>query len=205
MGNPTLPREAEYVISGGEYFFVFLCPCMGYAFFPLPATELTDKSFPLDEIMPGESETIIEKIVRAVTFRERVRVFEIFMEGCMPLLKKIPDQVIHNIFTTRGIAGYIPNKSSVSYSIYTDRHIRRLYRKYIGMSPKLYADILRHQKTLRILNANPHYDLNELASEVDYYDQSHFINKFKRFTGITPAQFVRDIIQVEKYGVRPLF
>ncbi|MBN2040071.1 MAG: AraC family transcriptional regulator [Spirochaetes bacterium] len=198
VGNPTFPREAEYVISGGDYFFVFLCPCMGYAFSPLPATELTNKSFPLNEIMPGESKTITEKILRADTFRERVSLFEGFMEGHMPLLKKIPEQVIHNIFTIRGITGYLPNESPVSYSIYTDRHIRRLYRKYIGMSPKLYADLLRHQKTLRILNANPYYDLNELASEVDYYDQSHFIKKFKKFTGITPTQFVRDIIQVQK-------
>jgi AraC-like DNA-binding protein len=202
VGTPTCPREAEYVISGGDYFCVFFNPGLGYAFYPLPATELTDKSFPLDEIMPGESESIIERIVLSDTFQERVRIFEVFMERRMPLLTEIPGQVIYNVAVLHRMAGFMTDKRIASCSSYTDRHILRLYHKYIGISPKLYSDILRHQKSLRILNANlHHYDLDELALEAGYYDQSHFTNKFKRFTGNTPAQFIRDIIQIEKNGV----
>jgi AraC-like DNA-binding protein len=205
VGTPTCPREAEYVISGGDYFCIFFYPCMGYAFYPLPATELTDKSFSLDELIPEESESIIERVVLANTFQERIRVFETFMEKRMPFLTKIPDQIISNITAIHNIAGVITDERLEYYRMYTERHIRRLFQKYVGISPKLYTDILRHQKSLRILLANPYHDMDELALEAGYYDQSHFINKFKRFTGSTPAQFVRDVIQVEKHGLNPLF
>lgn len=35
-----------------------------------------------------------------------------------------------------------------------------------------------------------------IAAESGYYDQSHFIKEFKRFTGFTPEQYRKEILLI---------
>jgi len=35
-------------------------------------------------------------------------------------------------------------------------------------------------------------NLTKIAYESDYYDQAHFIKDFKKFTGTTPKEFLKD-------------
>ena len=43
----------------------------------------------------------------------------------------------------------------------------------------------------------------DLAYEFNYYDQSHFINEFKRFTGLSPTQYMKDRLRVEDERMTP--
>jgi AraC-like DNA-binding protein len=56
------------------------------------------------------------------------------------------------------------------------------------LSPKLLARILRFRYAL----SRVHGQLGEhagLAADCGYFDQSHFIAEFQRFSGRTPANF----------------
>jgi len=196
VGTPTLPREAEYVIPGCDYFVVLFWLGMGYSFCPIPATELTDRSLPLDELLLGESERITERMVLARTFQERVRIFERFMEERMSLLQEIPDNLLSIIATIYRNAGYLAGEALESYPCYSERHVRRLFEKYVGITPILLKSIIRHQKTLRALNVEPKQDMAGLAFQQGYYDQSHLIREFKRFQGCTPTQFISEHIRM---------
>jgi AraC-like DNA-binding protein len=67
------------------------------------------------------------------------------------------------------------------------RQVERLARRIYGAPPKLLA---RKYRALRVASLLGVGDLSwsDIASEA-YYDQSHFIRDFKRFTGMTPSQF----------------
>lgn len=198
VGTPTFPREAEYVVLGCDYFVVLFWPGMGHAFYPLPATELTDKSLPLIEIFPKEWESVTEKIVLAKTFEERVWVFERFLELRLALSPPIVDQLPPVIDAICRNAGFVTRqKSAKYYTGYSERHIRRLFQQYVGISPKLFSSIIRHQKALRYLNVEPDQDMASFALEQGFYDQSHFIKEFKRFQGITPIQFMREYMRTD--------
>jgi AraC-like DNA-binding protein len=197
VGTPTLPREAEYVITGCDYFIVLFWPGMGYAFFPIPTKELTDISLSLDELLPGESERITERMVLAKTFEERICIFERFMERRMLLSQEIPNNLWSIIATTCRNIRYLTSeeeKNLESYTCCTERHIRRLFSKYVGITPILLKRIMRHQRTLRALNLRPNQDMAGLAVEQGYYDQSHLIVEFNRFQSATPTQFCREHI-----------
>ena len=196
FGMATFPREVEFPISGGHYFVTVFWPCMAYAFFPIPSSELVNRNISLDEILPRESERIKERLVFSKTFQERIHVFEKFLEGRTALLGKIPDRFLSLIEAIHHNSDYFRSEKSARCICYSDRHIRRLFLKYIGVSPKLYTSMVRHQKTLRALNLNPHQDLAGLAFEQGYYDQSHFIKEFKRFQGSTPVQFISKFIRI---------
>tara|TARA_B100000614_G_scaffold258962_1_gene282499 strand:- start:398 stop:1231 length:834 start_codon:yes stop_codon:yes gene_type:complete len=71
------------------------------------------------------------------------------------------------------------------------RHVRRLFAGITGMSPSLYLRIRRMEQILSDFHRDP--DIDYLTRIYDFYDQPHFIREFRRFTGVRPRQFLRDM------------
>lgn len=72
----------------------------------------------------------------------------------------------------------------------SSRQIERLARRIYGAPPKMLA---RKYRALRAASLFAAQRLHWADAAGDaFYDQSHFIREFKRFTGQTPQQFQRD-------------
>ena len=80
----------------------------------------------------------------------------------------------------------VANQSGLS-----PRQFRRLCRQQTGLSPKLLARILRFRYALSRLR-DERGDHAGLAADCGYFDQSHFIADFQRFSGRSPAVFCRN-------------
>ena len=74
---------------------------------------------------------------------------------------------------------------------YSQKHFSDLFRKSVGVTPKAYLKIMRFQKALRTIDAAGDIDWATVAAECGFYDQSHFINDFKHFSGFTPEQYAK--------------
>lgn len=71
---------------------------------------------------------------------------------------------------------------------YSERTIRRIFQQELGIRPKEVLDIIRFQSVLQAMYRFPHLPMSELATSYGYYDQSHFINNFQRYYGLSPSQ-----------------
>lgn len=71
----------------------------------------------------------------------------------------------------------------------SSRYLQKLFLQHIGVTPKLYGQINRFQRSLRHINKNE-ASLTSIAYDCGYADQSHFIREFKTFTGTTPSAYV---------------
>lgn len=93
--------------------------------------------------------------------------------------------VINDIHSTNGqISIYELAKTNFT----TIRQLERNFKKYIGLSPKEYSNIIRFQNALRIIkNSNQNRSLLDIAFECGYYDHSHLSNEIKRNTGLSPS------------------
>ncbi|MCW8329798.1 helix-turn-helix domain-containing protein [Photobacterium sp. SDRW27] len=69
----------------------------------------------------------------------------------------------------------------------SSRHLRRLFLHNLGMTPKQYSDVVRLQSCIQLID---HQGLNALYQSHDYCDESHLIRQFKKFTGVTPRNFI---------------
>ncbi|RYJ37369.1 Helix-turN-helix, arac domain protein [Flavobacterium anhuiense] len=70
----------------------------------------------------------------------------------------------------------------------TVRQLERNFKKYIGLSPKEYSNIIRFQNALNIIKkTNQDRSLSDIAFECGYYDHSHLSNEIKRNTGLSPS------------------
>jgi AraC-like DNA-binding protein len=70
----------------------------------------------------------------------------------------------------------------------TDRYIQQLFQKYVGLSPKFFARIIRFGHIFQLIKENSP-DWAAVVYEAGYYDQSHFIRNFKAFTGEDPTSY----------------
>jgi len=69
------------------------------------------------------------------------------------------------------------------------RHLQRLFVKYIGVSAKWVINRYRMHDALTSVEANENIDWAKLALQLGYYDQAHFIKDFKSLIGKTPKNY----------------
>ena len=70
----------------------------------------------------------------------------------------------------------------------SQRQLRRLFKYYIGDTPKSFSKVVRFQNILRAKPSSQSLKKNKLFYDLGYYDQAHFIKDFKNFYGVTPSK-----------------
>lgn len=94
---------------------------------------------------------------------------------------------VYAILKSRGVisAGELETSSGLS-----SRQLERLFREYTGVSPKKAADLVRFQNVWRelYLPSHPTKNMQDLVFAYRYSHQSHLINNFKKYAGMTPLQ-----------------
>lgn len=193
VGPRSFPRIGEYVTNNTKYFVVGLSQTGSYAFLPLDQNELTDRAFPLDTAFKWARE-LTDKINAVDATTTKIHIFEQFMCGYIDKLnfsRHDSANKINNLSTGddyKYISCYLKSLN------YTERHTRRLFLKYIGIPPKKFMQIVRCQTALKFMLSKPTCPLTDIAYQLDYYDQAHFINEFKSFYNSTPLQFAKEFL-----------
>lgn len=72
----------------------------------------------------------------------------------------------------------------------SERHLEIQFKKHVGISPKTYSLINRFKRMEKLLHDKADIQWEQMNFAHEYYDQSHFIKDFKRFTGHTPSHYV---------------
>jgi AraC-like DNA-binding protein len=77
----------------------------------------------------------------------------------------------------------------------SERWLQKRYAEVYGMSFKQIQNNLRfqqtHQELWQTLSRRQPVNLTELAYRSGYFDQAHFIKDFRRYTGMTPGQYLK--------------
>ncbi len=76
------------------------------------------------------------------------------------------------------------------------RQFERTCHQRIGMSPKLFARIVRFSKAYRMREQFLQMSWTKIAYECGYFDQMHFIRDFKEFAGVTPRILEKELAQL---------
>ena len=72
---------------------------------------------------------------------------------------------------------------------YLQDSIKRMIKKSqpkIGMSPSQYAKVIRINNAFKLKETSEKSTLTQIAYQLGYFDQSHFIKDFKSITNFTP-------------------
>ena len=81
---------------------------------------------------------------------------------------------------------------------YSKRTLQRLFREYVGVTPKWVLDRIRlHEAAERMADGGA--DWASMALDLGYFDQAHFIKAFKAVVGRSPADYAG--ATVSRYSV----
>lgn len=70
------------------------------------------------------------------------------------------------------------------------QYINKLFKRYIGKSPTEFRKIHRFRKSLK---NDKDKSLTQVSYDNFFYDQSHFIKDFKKFSNINPSSFFKNV------------
>ncbi len=72
---------------------------------------------------------------------------------------------------------------------WSERRFSQVFREEVGFSPKVWCRIQRFQRAVRQLYTGADIRWAELALDCGYYDQSHFANEFRAFSGVDATTY----------------
>ena len=73
----------------------------------------------------------------------------------------------------------------------SERRLHQLFIADVGLSPKLWSRVQRFQHAVDLLHYGKEPRWEQLALKCRFYDQSHFCNEFRAFSGIDPGTYSR--------------
>ena len=71
----------------------------------------------------------------------------------------------------------------------SERSLERLFRRYVGASARWVIKRYRIYEALERVSSSTQPDWADLAQEIGYFDQAHFINDFRKLVGCAPAKY----------------
>ena len=152
--------------------------------------ELTDRVVPLRVIGNPALKSLEDLVKRSSTHAERINaVAECILKSSHVVNDQRINDAVDKILSSNGTIaiGDISRETECN-----ERQLERLFRKYIGLSPKLYSRIVRFAYIFQHVHGSRRMNGSELGVASGYYDQSHFIKNFKAFTGEDPSAYFFD-------------
>lgn len=161
------------------------------AFFNLPIIELFNQSRPLKYINTKLEQEILPRLTNEQLFENRVLIIEKYF---IDLLKQEYnrfefERINHAINIIRQTKGKVSIENLASETCLSRKQFERKFSDLIGTTPNIYLRTIRLQLSLFLKSKYSALNITDLAYESGYYDQAHYINEFKLFTGLTPKKY----------------
>jgi AraC-like DNA-binding protein len=84
----------------------------------------------------------------------------------------------------------------------SERHLRRVFREAIGVSPKAFAKLMRFHRAIRAAREDGRARWGSIAVETGYYDQAHLIDEFRAIAGVTPRVLLDELGEAASSAAR---
>ena len=144
-----------------------------------------ERSIGLEQVWAGTPLT--DRLCEAHTPVEKLRTLEVFLTGRLRPAARRSELVDHALYLFREKDFRIAECArSVGVS---ERRLSQVFREQVGMSAKMWCRIRRFQTAVRALHGGVDVPWAELALRCGYYDQAHFANDFRAFSGINPTSY----------------
>jgi AraC-like DNA-binding protein len=173
------------------------------------AQTLTDAVFPLEDVLGQLAASLRDRVLEAPTAASRLDAAIAWLTERIGRTEPHPAvrHLVHLLDRPLGLRV----RDLADETGFTERHLRNLFRRFVGISPKRYARIRRFQAVLSRIASGAPLDLElkgapppvpdwaELAAAFGYADQSHLTHEFWAFTGMTPGAYVAAYRGLENY------
>jgi AraC-like DNA-binding protein len=188
----VITRRASHLLEGaGLTVGTMFRPAAFAGFAALPMRELVDRGVSLAIAFGSAGETLERAVERHDRADDRVAAVASFLRERRPppdptadLVERIVDWMLAAPAGTRvGDAARVHGLSA--------RELQRQFSRYLGVGPKWVLQRYRLHEAAERIAAGGRGDWAEVAAELGYADQAHFIRDFRAVVGCTPGAYAR--------------
>ncbi len=165
-------------------------PLGAYRFFHLRYTDIRNEITDLTALIGREAAALCSKLADTDEVGQKLQLLQAFLIRQLEAHEadSIYDHCIHRIMTTTGLITVAQLEKETGY---TARWLNRKFSEHLGTSPKGLAEIVRFKQFYQAYSTGATSKSLKHHIYQYYYDQSHFLRAFRRFTGTTPTELQR--------------
>ncbi len=162
-----------------------LTPLLG-----ISAMDITNHIIETELILKNDISELREKLVLCKNFIDRIDKIEHFFL----------ERLCHDGFMP-GIVEYMVNRNTFDNTSlkllseqykYSQKHIISAFKRTVGTTPKQLQLVNRVNKAINLLSDHQNLSLAQVAYSCGFYDQAHFIKRFKEVTSLTPSAYLKN-------------
>jgi AraC-like DNA-binding protein len=190
-----LQTGPSYVESYGESkMIVIQFKTLGsYLFLNQPLRNFTNQYITLDCLFKNEADEVWERLQETKTIPEKFLVTENFLYHKILSAKMPHTKLLSSIELLFRSKAHTSIKEICRHHNISRKHLNFLFHEYLGISPKMLSSLNRFQGILESVSKSRPDKLTSIAYDLDFFDQAHFNNNFKKFTGLKPNDYIRNV------------
>jgi AraC-like DNA-binding protein len=190
------PRVTAHrkIIRGGQRTLTARLPLgASEALLGVQASVLAGRPVPLEDLWgDAATERLLDRVGAARDTRDAAAILERTIEDRFAAtnVRSAHEQLVLDAAERLAHA----NVSVVAGALgVSERHLRRVFREAVGLSPKAYAKVARFHRALRAAQRDGRASWASIAAATGYYDQAHLIDEFRSIAGVTPRMLLGEI------------
>lgn len=175
-----------------HYFGISFYPGGLYQFLRCSMDEFRNQTYKLEDVMYDLWKELGYKISLLNSLSEMANITDRYLSSLLvnPSGKDALNNILHNVFKSQGI---ISIRELSKSEVISERQINRIFHDWVGMNPKTLSRIVRFQSMMKTIVPGSNNDLLSIALGNGYYDEAHFCNEFKEFSGMTPGEYIKNL------------
>ena len=189
----------SYALAGrGRVFGVKFRPGAFQPFLGAPVSRLTDRTVPAAEVWGGAVGGLEAALAAAPEMDEMAWAAEAFLRRRRPAPDpnvELVGKVVRALLDDRAISRVEDVARRFGLST---RSLQRLFQRYVGVTPKWVLRRYRLHEAAARLAEGTSGTWAEVAAELGYFDQSHFIRDFTAAIGLTPVAYAQACLRKQE-------
>jgi AraC-like DNA-binding protein len=184
-----------------QLFGIHFKPGGAYPFLKFPLCELHNQIVSADAILGAYAADLRERLYAAPTIQARFALLERLLLARLcesPHELKVVQYAVTEIARQHGALSIRALSDHIGIS---QNYLITQLKRMVGIAPKALARLDRLKHVLRSIDPTQPTDWAIIAHQSGYYDQSHFTNDFRAFTGHSPTDYLR--IRHQSHAANP--
>ena len=163
-----------------------------YRLFHLSYAEVKNQIVQMADLIGKKAEELQSQLAGASALNQKLQLLQNFL--IKRLGKAVPDPIydfcVNRIEDSQGLISVAQLEKETGYS---SRWLHRKFSEHLGTGPKNLSEIVRFKQFYQVYSSG--LKSQSLKDHIYryYYDQSHFLRAFKKFTGYTPTDLQNSI------------
>lgn len=158
-----------------------------------PASAIAARPAPLEDFWgAAATRRLVERLGHARSTREAALVLDAAIGERLGVARCNDDRTQLALAAADRLARANVNVVASDLGV-SERHLRRVFRETVGVSPKTFAKLARFERALRAARANAAAGWASIAAGAGYYDQAHLIAEFRTLAGATPRALLGEL------------